>query len=66
MKFLLFLILFFFYTSNDLQDLQKISLGHLSKIKNIITKNNSNFIYLDRSDFDNNEEIYLNVTIYNK
>ena len=61
MKFLLFLTLFFLYSSNDLK---KISLGYLSKNNNIITKNNSNFIYLDRSDFENNEEIYLNVTIY--
>ena len=61
MEFILFLTLLPFYLSDELK---KISLGYLSKRNYKIAKNNSNFVYLDRSDFDSNEEIHLNVTIY--
>ena len=61
MEFILFLTLLPFYLSDELK---KISLGYLSKRNYKIAKNNSNCVYLDRSDFDSNEEIHLNVTIY--
>ena len=61
MKSILFLIIFSSYLSDDLI---KSSLGYLSKKNHKRTNINDQFVYLDRIDFETQEEIELNITIY--